>query len=74
MNHFQNTPNNFIMCINDDKKSLIQNLIDNKECMLISCKDDSYEYKINLENSCFVENCSTTNYKYEYNNTCYNEY
>ena len=73
INHFQNTPNNLIMCISDDKKSLIQNLIDNKECMLISCKGDSYEYKINLENSCFVENCSTTNYKYEYNNTCYNE-
>ena len=71
---FNGTPKNIIICINNDKKQLINDIINNN-CTLISCLGtlSEYNYKINTENGCFIENCITTKYKYEYNYKCYPE-
>ena len=70
---FEGTPNNLIVCINNNIE-LIKNIIDNNSCMLISCNGNliNYKYKLNKD-GCFIENCSFTNYKYEFQNRCYEE-
>ena len=69
---FQDIPNNLIICIN--KAEFIEEII-NHDCNLISCKGNSpnFYYKLNKENQCFTENCSSTNYKYEFQGACYEE-
>ena len=71
---FEGTPNNLIVCINDNNTELIKNIIDNNSCMLISCNGNlnNYKYKLNKD-GCFIENCSFTNYKYEFQDRCYEE-
>lgn len=71
--HFNGTPKNLVVCVDKDKTQLINNIIDNNNCILISCngKLPDNEYKIYSEKGCFTESCLTTNYKYEFENICY---
>ena len=71
--HFNGTPKNLVVCVDKDKTQLINNTIDNNNCILISCngKLPDSEYKIYSEKGCFTETCLTTNYKYEFENICY---
>ena len=71
---FRGTPSNLMICIDDDNIELIKNILDNNQCIQISCDENllSYENKYSiLENGCFTKNCSLTNYKYEFENSCY---
>ena len=70
---FNGTPINLIVCIDDDKTESIKNIVDNNNCILISCKEyvSGYKYKLNTENGCFTENCFKTNYKYEFQGICF---
>ena len=73
-NFFDGAPKSFIICINNNKKNLIRNIIDSKNyCILINCTINlsNFEYKLNTENDCFIESCSSTNYTYEFQGKCY---
>ena len=65
---FTNIPENMIICIDDTDK--ISDIINDNNCILISCSPDN-KYKKNSESNCYTENCLTTEYQYEYNYTCY---
>ena len=70
---FDGIPNNLIICI--DNIELINKIIEKNKCILISCKGNSqgFEYALNEENGCFIENYSSTHYKYEFKGRCYEE-
>ena len=70
---FRGTPSNLMICIDDDNIELIKNILDNNQCIQISCDENllSYENKYYTENGCLTKNCSLTNYKYEFENNCY---
>ena len=70
---FNGIPNNLIICIFNIE--LINKIRENYKCILISCKGNSqgFEYALNEENGCFIENYSSTHYKYEFKGRCYEE-
>ena len=70
---FSGTPKNLVICVDNSKKQLFNNSINNN-CIILSCngKLPENEY-INTENGCFTENCLLTNYKYEFENYCYED-
>ena len=64
-----------IICIDNEKTRLIKDLLDNNICIIISCDESliNYEYKLNTENGCLTRKCTLVNYKYEFQNSCYEE-
>ena len=71
-NHFfEGASKFFVVCTNDSK--LINIAKNYYECSAINCFDNWYDYKkkVNTENDSCIDDCSLTNYKYEYNNKCY---
>ena len=66
-----------MICISDNKIQLISNVINKKNCTLVGCDNNFPEhknsYKINTENGCLTQNCSIINYKYEFENKCFEE-
>ena len=67
---FKNCSKNLVVCTEDET---LKNIIKSHEGNVVNCFDNWYDYrkKINPENGEFVDNCSLTNYKYEYNYKCY---
>ena len=74
-NYFKGTSENLMICISDNKIQLISNVINKKNCTLVGCDNNFPEhknsYKINTENGCLTQNCSIINYKYEFENKCF---
>ena len=69
-NFFVGTSKNLVVCTNN---SNLIDIIENYECITINCFDNWYDYKkkINTENNSCTNNCSLTNYKYEFEYKCY---
>ena len=69
---FYGAPTSLVVCIENNKIGLIQNILDNNNCILISCNGNlpNYKYKLNKD-GCFIENCLLTSYKYEFQENCY---
>ena len=66
---FSNTPSNLKICINDEEtKHILQSY--NK---VFNCSDKCFKenIKIDLKENICVENCMESEYKYEYDNYCY---
>ena len=68
--YFNQSPKNLVVCTED--KDLID-IIESHDCNIVNCLNDWYNYrkKINIENGRCTDNCTLTNYKYEYNYECY---
>ena len=65
------TPSNLKICINDlNTRNLLSSYGKNFDCSDVCINKN---LKIDSQYKRCVENCSESNYKYEYNNTCYNE-
>lgn len=49
------------------------NLANNLGCNIVDCSDNwrNNRKKINIESNSCTDNCTLTNYKYEYNYKCY---
>ena len=62
INFFNGVPQKFSICIEDDE---LINRIKNFESYEVEIK------KINTEDNTCIDNCTLTNYKYEYNYKCY---
>ena len=73
-NMFYNVPNNVVICINEDKtKNKIFPQIRDKSCYNIDCTNNwkSGQNKLNDSGAC-IHNCQNrAQYKYEYNEKCY---
>ena len=69
-NFFKGTPDNFVVCT--ESIELI-NISNNLECNIVDCSDNWHKNrkKINMENNSCTDDCTLTNYKYEYNYNCY---
>ena len=61
---------NIVFCTNDSR---IKQKVQNYECIVFDCSDNWREKqkKINPDNNQCVDNCSLTNYKYDYKSNCY---
>ena len=67
-----NTPENIVICINDQYSTFINNL--NSACLKIDCSDDwkLNQKKIIDKNGTCIDSCSKDYaYKFEYNGKCY---
>ena len=65
------TPSNLKICINDlNTRNILSSYGKTFDCSNVCVKKN---LKIDSQYERCVENCNETNYKYEYNNTCYNE-
>ena len=71
-NIFYNVPDNIVICVNNVNYDTISQIFDNS-CFNISCSYDwnSHKKKIILETNSCTDDCTLTNYKYEYNYKCY---
>ena len=72
LDYFKDTKKNLVICT--ENQDLIT-IIEKNECFNVNCLDNWYEFrkKINLENNKCIDNCTSTNYKYEYNFKCYED-
>ena len=65
------TPSNLKICINDlNTRNILSSYGKTFDCSNVCINKN---LKIDSQYKRCVENCNETNYKYEYNNTCYNE-
>ena len=67
-----NTPENIVICINDQYNTFINNL--NSACLIIDCSDDwkLNQKKIIDKNGTCIDSCiKDYTYKFEYNGKCY---
>ena len=67
---FMSAKKNFVICNQDEK---IIEEVQKYGCPTIDCSENwrQKQKKINMENGECVDDCSLTNYKYNYNNECY---
>ena len=68
--YFNQSPKNLVVCTEDED---LIDIIESHDCNIVNCLDNWYNYrkKINKENGECTNNCTLTNYKYEYNYECY---
>ena len=67
---FISSQKNLVFCSDDE--GIIEKILENK-CAINDCTDNwrQNQKKLILENNECVDNCSSTEYKYNYNNICY---
>ena len=70
INFFKGTPINFVVCTENDKLINVRN---NPECNIVDCTDNwnTNRKKVNTKDNSCTEDCTLTNYKYEYKYKCY---
>ena len=63
---------NLVCCVNDGR---LVEMINNYECAMVNCENNWIENqkKINTENDSCIDDCSLCNYKFEYDNFCYEQ-
>ena len=67
---FNGIPTNIIVCIDNNKNELVQQIIDKNSCILISCIENLHKYNLNRD-GCFIKNCLSQNYKFQFQGNCY---
>ena len=71
---FKSVPDNVVICVNKNNINSILDQLENK-CYNISCSDvwrPNQKKLISINNTC-VDDCSNTEYKYEFNGKCYKD-
>ena len=73
---FTGIPENIVVCIDEEKNSILSNLILQKKCSVINCSDDWKSMKKKIGNDTAEDGCSlncndNNNYIYEYKSKCY---
>ena len=69
-NFFKGTPKNFVLCTESD---YLINIIENPECTIVNCDDNwnDFRKKININDGNCIDDCTKTEYQYEYNFKCF---
>ena len=69
-NFFQGTPKNFVLCT---ESVYLINIIQNPECIAVNCSDNwnNFRKKINTKDNSCTDDCTKTEFQYEYNFKCY---
>ena len=70
INFFKGTPINFVVCTENEKLINVRN---NPECNIVDCTDNwnANRKRVNTKDNSCINDCTLTNYKYEYNYKCY---
>ena len=66
---FNESPKNLVVCTEDAN---LVNIIESHDCNIVNCLDDWYNYKKNIypEDDECTDDCTLTNFRYEYNYIC----
>ena len=73
---FTGIPENIVVCIDEEKNSILSNLLLQKKCSVINCSDDWKSLQKKIGNDTAEDGCSlncndNNNYIYEYKSKCY---
>ena len=67
--YFTQSPKNLVVCVQDN---VLKGIIEEHECNTVNCSENWFMYRKKiLDNGTCVDDCTQTDFKYEYNFSCY---